>query len=62
MFKNGGMKHKCYNKMLTFVFSKQKQSMELMNMTESILTNKCGTKELFASQCKRYREVQIPDG
>lgn len=40
----------------------KKQSRELMNMTENILTKKCGTRELFASQCKRYREVQIPDG
>ena len=33
-----------------------------MDMTEGILTEKCGTKELLPSQYKRYREVQIPDG
>lgn len=62
MFKNVDMKDKCCNKKINFVFLKQKQSRELMNMTENILTKRCGTKELFASQCKRYREVQIPDG
>lgn len=38
------------------------QAKEVMEMTEGILKEKCGTKELLPSQYKRYREVQIPDG
>lgn len=38
------------------------QAKEVMDMTEGILKEKCGTRELLPSQYKRYREVQIPDG
>lgn len=40
----------------------KQQAKEVMDMTEGILKEKCGTRELLPSQYKRYREVQIPDG
>lgn len=53
---------KLYIEALIYGNVTKQQAREMIDMTEGILTEKCGTKELLPSQYKRYREVQIPDG
>ncbi|GFO42674.1 insulin-degrading enzyme [Plakobranchus ocellatus] len=40
----------------------RKQALEIIDMVENILCDKCGTKPLLPSQHRKLREVQLPDG
>ncbi|GFN96375.1 insulin degrading enzyme [Plakobranchus ocellatus] len=39
----------------------RKQALEIIDMVENILRDKCGTKPLLPSQHRKLREVQLPD-
>uniref|UniRef100_A0A0B7AYG5 Insulin-degrading enzyme n=2 Tax=Arion vulgaris TaxID=1028688 RepID=A0A0B7AYG5_9EUPU len=38
------------------------QSLEMMDLVEKVLVSNCSTKPLLASQHRKLREVQLPDG